>query len=693
MSNMPRAVTALIVTFNSSHVIADCLSSLSAAAGATTLEVVVVDNNSADDTVAVVRGACPQARVIETGVNGGYAAGINAGLRTLPVSSDVLVLNADARLAPRSIELLHAGLQPPSVGIIVPKLTTPDGRLHLSVRRDPTLSRAVGELILGGRRAGKLSAFGEIVADKRAYESPMTVDWATGAVMMIGAECRAAVGSWDESFFLYSEETDYCQRARKLGFRVQYEPRAVAVHVEGGAATPELHRRLVESKLALFDRDHSPLARAAYRAVIAVNEGTRALMGRRNHRSGLAGAIGVPPAQVSVSRANKCSGFVLFSAQDYWYHNRAHSDIQLARALSESFPVLLINSIGMRMPTPSRSSQVWRRILRKSRSISRALRTPEAAHPNLHVLSPISIPSYGSAVIRAVNAWFVRLQVVAALRWLGIRRPHILVTIPTAWNVIGPMQKASMIVNRSDKYSAFPEADTAVIESFERELLAHADGAMYVSHDLMEEERALVRSGEVIFLGHGVDFDRFASIQPSDMPSDIADLEGPRIGFFGGLHDYVVDFDLLERIAREFPHANLVLVGAATADMTRLTAHPNVRWLGARPYVNIPSYGIGFDVAIMPWLQSDWIQHCNPIKTKEYLALGVPVVSMFYPEAKYVEDVIAIATDHDQFIRLIREALDGFGVGSPQERRNKVRGDSWQGRARIISNIAERGSR
>ena len=78
---------------------------------------------------------------------------------------------------------------------------------------------------------------------------------------------------------------------------------------------------------------------------------------------------------------------------------------------------------------------------------------------------------------------------------------------------------------------------------------------------------------------------------------------------------------------------------------------PNVHWLGFRPYEEIPSYGAAFDVALMPWLRNDWIEQCNPIKMKEYLAIGLPVVSTDFPEVHFYSDTIAIAGDADHFVR------------------------------------------
>lgn len=385
------------------------------------------------------------------------------------------------------------------------------------------------------------------------------------------------------------------------------------------------------------------------------------------------------------------SGVIVFSAQDFWYHNRAHSDVQLARALAADRPVLLVNSLGMRMPTRSTTTQPLRRILRKVRSTLRALRRPEPEHPRLFVITPLSLPVFGSPRARGLNAWAVRLQVrVAALR-AGIRVPDLLVTLPTAWDVARGLPARSVVVNRSDRYSSLPEADTGLVEGMERAMLQACDAAVYVSRELLEEERPRLAAGrEAVLLGHGVDLSHFGGADQGPEPADLQRVPHPRVGFFGGIDDYVVDLALLRRVALEVPDASLVLVGAATCPLEELLALPNVHWLGQKPYEQIPAYGAGFDVAIMPWLQNEWIRFCNPVKTKEYLALGLPVVTTRYPEVAAHEHVVAVAEDADDFVALVREAVAGRPVSTPEQRRTAVAGDSWQARADVLRDLFER---
>ncbi|MGY1831478.1 glycosyltransferase [Geodermatophilus sp. SYSU D01180] len=379
--------------------------------------------------------------------------------------------------------------------------------------------------------------------------------------------------------------------------------------------------------------------------------------------------------------------YVCFAAQDWWYHNQAHSDFQLMRSVAQDRRVLVVNSIGMRMPRPGASTHVTRRLVRKLRSVARLVRRPLPDLPGFHVVSPLPLPFYGSPWARRLGARVVRAQVRATMWWLGIREPVVVVTVPTAWDVVRPMRRRSLVFNRSDRHSAFPEADTAVIQAMETDLLDEADHVLYVSRALMQEES--VRTGaRGLFLDHGVDVGHFRRRPSAEWPADIRDIPGPRVGFYGALDDFVVDFDLIERLAAELPDVSLVLIGDANHPMGRFDRYPNVHWLGRRPYESIPAYGSAFDVAIMPWQDNGWIHSANPVKLKEYLALGLPVVSTDFAELADYRDRVRIASA-EGFVDAVRQTLAHRGPATPDRLRESVLDDSWDARAAELVARAE----
>ncbi len=180
--------------------------------------------------------------------------------------------------------------------------------------------------------------------------------------------------------------------------------------------------------------------------------------------------------------------FIGFAGADWWYHNRGHSEFQLLVRVAREHKVLIVNSIGMRMPMPGKTARPLYKIWRKLKSVMRALDRPLPELPGLYVFSPMPLPLYGSAIGRRVAAWFVRQQVRLAAARARIRRPVIFLTPPTAWPVAERMSRRALVYNRSDKHSVFNEADQAYIRHLERELLEKAELILYSNETLMREE-------------------------------------------------------------------------------------------------------------------------------------------------------------------------------------------------------------
>lgn len=725
---LPRPLAVVIVAYHSAEVIADCLTALPAALdGAGDVRVIVVDNASSDATLDIVGRVAPEAVVVRRGRNDGFATGVNAGLAAAP-DCDVLVLNPDVRLAAGSVRALRAALAEPGTGIAVPTLVDTAGVAQHSLRRRPTVLRAFGEAVLGGTHAARMPALGELVVDAPSYARPGTADWAAGAAWLVSRDCVTTVGDLDERYFLYSEETEYMLRAGAAGFAVRYTPDARATHLGGEqASSPWLWALSVTNRVRLHRERVGRVAALLMWLAVLVGEGMRGVgrgrAGGARHRAALRELLRMrrwplrPDQDSQTGQAGQTSqtsqtgqdsqtdhdgqtgresgsaaapppGVVCFSAQDWWYHNQSHSDFQLMRRVARTRKVLVVNSIGMRMPLPGRSTQVTRRILRKLRSVARLVRRPLPEVPNFYVMSPLPLPFYSRPWLRRLGAGLVRVQVRTVAAVLGMRDPVIVTTLPTAWDVVRPMRRRALVFNRSDRHSEFPESDRATIEVLEQDLMRGADHVLYVSRALMAEERQFT-GDRAHFLDHGVDLEHFRPRLPEDLPPDLAAIPGPRVGFFGALDDYLVDFDLIERVAAELPSVSVVLIGTANGNLERLTKYQNVHYLGFRPYQDIPAYGSSFDVALMPWLDIPWIQHSNPIKLKEYLALGLPIVSTAFAEIEHYRDRVRVGTDHAEFVELVRLTLADGGLCDPTLLRRSVLGASWDARTEKLLALVE----
>ncbi|RKT78482.1 GT2 family glycosyltransferase [Terracoccus luteus] len=224
-----------IVTYNNSRDILSLCASMNLDAEKLVTRILVVDNGSSDDTVAVARGI-PGVRVIVNEANAGFAGGVNVALHALGDEVDaVAVLNPDAVVAPGALRELAAALTDPSVGVAVPRVTEPDGEAAYSLRREPGILTALGDAAVGSRLRRRPAWLSDTLWDPRAYEHDHDVDWASGAAWMVARDVVGCVGPMDERYFLYSEEVEYARRVRRHGWRVRYVASAEVAHV-GGAS-------------------------------------------------------------------------------------------------------------------------------------------------------------------------------------------------------------------------------------------------------------------------------------------------------------------------------------------------------------------------------------------------------------------------------------------------------------------------
>ena len=210
-----------------------------------------------------------------------------------------MILNADVRVAPGSIAILHDALQLPGTGIAAPRVINEDGSLYPSLRREPTIPRAMGLNFTG--RPG----LSEYVTDPVDYETGHVVDWALGAALLMSRQLFDELGGWDESFFLYSEETDFCLRAREAGYVSRYVPESVMTHIGGQSGQNDAtHSMQIVNRVRLYRRRHTATASWVYYGMTIASELTWILRGHRNARASVRALLrpSQRPPQLGVSQ-------------------------------------------------------------------------------------------------------------------------------------------------------------------------------------------------------------------------------------------------------------------------------------------------------------------------------------------------------------------------------------------------------
>jgi GT2 family glycosyltransferase len=282
-------VAVVIVTHNSGADLPGLLASIPDEVEGHSLEIVVVDSGSTDDSLTFARSQRPTVRTVDLGGNRGYGAGVNAGWAAADGADAMLLLNPDLTVDADAVGPWLAALDADG-GVVAPRIRNLSGELEPSLRRRPSVARALVEGVIGGRLAGRLG-LGEMIADPHVYESAVAVPWVSGAAMAIRADCLAEVGPWEERFFLYSEETDFCLRATAAGHRVGYEPSVGVVHRGGDFETSAaLYSLLTWNRIRVHRAHHGTVRAQAMRFAVSVGELVRSLArdNRQVHRAALA---------------------------------------------------------------------------------------------------------------------------------------------------------------------------------------------------------------------------------------------------------------------------------------------------------------------------------------------------------------------------------------------------------------------
>ena len=355
------------------------------------------------------------------------------------------------------------------------------------------------------------------------------------------------------------------------------------------------------------------------------------------------------------------------------------------RELSKTNKVLWINSISTRSPNLASKRDIGK-IFRKLGSFFKGAKQ---ASERMWVYTPLVLPLHHKAWAVVFNRIWLRLTLAVLTRKLGMRGFQLWTFVPTSADYVGHLGEELSVYYVTDNWKAFSSVDGTQIGDMVDRLSSKADVVFATSHSLVES--LLPNNPETHLAAHGVEFEKFAqALNPNTpLPADLAKLPGTVIGYYGLIEDWM-DQDLITHLAERHPEWSIVLVGAVRTDASKLEKLPNVHLLGRKPHSELPAYCKGFAVGLIPHKVNDLTRNMNPIKLREYVCAGLPVVSTALPEVARYPEQCHVAQNYAEFEQAIINALAQDSPEARKQRSETMRSETWEYKVACLAGIVAR---
>ena len=292
---------------------------------------------------------------------------------------------------------------------------------------------------------------------------------------------------------------------------------------------------------------------------------------------------------------------------------------------------------------------------------------------NLQIIDPLQIPYNQFGFIRKLNAKLMA-RTLSRLSPKGQRKRIFLTTWPFMGGVTGKIDDDISIYYRVDDFAEFPGVNKLLIQRLENEIIENVDLVVASAENLTQftpETRAQ-------YLPHGVDYNHFnIDRAATEMPEKLRGFNTPIVGFFGLLNSWL-DLEVIRDSALLNPEMSYIIIGPSQLPDNQLPKAPNMHYLGAVSYEELPEYAVFFDVALIPFKINDLTIAVNPLKLMEYFALGVPVVSTPLPEVTKYEPSVEIGGTAEDITAAIKTAIAEDTIEKKQIRKSIASNKSWK---------------
>lgn len=370
----------------------------------------------------------------------------------------------------------------------------------------------------------------------------------------------------------------------------------------------------------------------------------------------------------------RLADLVVFS-DDYGRH--PSSCQHLIKRFLQRNRVLWVNTIGLRRPTLSTYD-----VMRSMEKLLEWLRPFRSREENLWVFAPISLPWNNLGFVRSWNERVAVSQLRKVIQRLDFNQVVSLTTVPNVTDWIGQLGESLRVYYCTDDYTEWPGAEKSIILNMEEKILEKMDLFVPVSQRLLDIKN--IRGKPHLLLPHGVDIEHFKKAN-QHVGHSKGRFSWPCIGYFG-LVDERLDFDLILSLVKARPQWSWVFLGPIQTCPKELLRHPSCRFLPPVPYSVLPETVCCFDVLLLPYKNNLLIQASNPLKFRECIATGKPVVCYSMPWAMDYSDVVTLCRNFEEFLKALDDFVEGRKKLEPEKQWLKISHEPWEVRAEALAN-------
>jgi glycosyltransferase involved in cell wall biosynthesis len=370
----------------------------------------------------------------------------------------------------------------------------------------------------------------------------------------------------------------------------------------------------------------------------------------------------------------------------------------IVKILGQNRPVIWLNSIGLRKPRLTRHDLL--RLFNKAKSFFLNPNKKDIAkqgNSNFIIINPLVIPCASNWFTLKLSKTILKWQLKKFCERLDFSDPIIWASLPTSVDYLELFNDAPCVYYCGDDFNSLAGVDHQFVSQKEKQLIEKSSYIFTASEKLLDK----FPSNKAVNIPHGVNFSLFSQ-RVKNTPDDLPQGR-PIAGFYGSISTWL-DQSLLVQTIKALPHWRFVFIGKIDCDVDKLQQFSNVYFLGTKPHTDLPKYIQNWNVAILPFVNNKQIQMCNPLKLREYLASGTPIVTTDFNALNGYRKYLQVANSTTPFYQAILLAnaeivpavnfnkLDNIDdlvaiTNIKKSRKEAVINESWESRALDVQNF------